>query len=49
MNIKINPEYAKIPPKLTDRESDSLKESIKNIGQLDPIITNQKGNHYSWT
>ena len=43
MNIKINQEYTKLPPPLGKLEFNSFKESIKNLGQLDAIIVEQKG------
>lgn len=41
MELKINPEYEKILPKLTEEEYQALKNSIKEDGQLYPIITNE--------
>ena len=43
LEIKVNPEYEKILPKLSGEEFEALKASIWNDGQLYPIIINQKG------
>jgi len=43
LEIKVNPEYEKILPKLSGEEFEALKASIQNDGQLYPIIINQKG------
>jgi DNA methylase/ParB-like nuclease domain len=43
LELKINPEYAKLVPPLTDQEYSSLKEDIKKNGQLVPITINQDG------
>ena len=42
--IKINPEYEKILPALTNTEYNSLKSLIRERGEnLAPIIVNQQG------
>jgi ParB-like chromosome segregation protein Spo0J len=41
--ITINPEYDKQVPKLSEQEYNSLMESIKEYGQLSPILVNQDG------
>lgn len=43
MELKVNPEYEAILPKLLPEEFESLKNSIKEDGQLYPIIVNQDG------
>jgi N6-adenosine-specific RNA methylase IME4 len=40
MNLKINPEYEALLPKLSKEEYEALKESIKREGQHYPIIVN---------
>jgi hypothetical protein len=41
MRITINPEYDRQVPKLSDQEYNSLMQSIKEYGQLSPILVNQ--------
>jgi len=40
--IKINPEYDALIPKLTEEENDSLKQSLENNGQLVPVVVTKK-------
>lgn len=42
IELKINPEYEKILPKLSEEEYEALKNSIKENGQLYPIIVNEE-------
>lgn len=42
-NLKINPEYEKILPKLSKEEFEALKTSIIQNGILVPLIVNQEG------
>jgi ParB-like chromosome segregation protein Spo0J len=42
ISIKINPKYDKQVPKLSEQEyNNSLLQSIKDYGQLSPILVNQ--------
>lgn len=41
--ISISPEYSGIVPKLSGAEYEALKQSIKDDGQLLPIIVNEEG------
>jgi len=43
MNIRINPEYEAILPKLSSEEYEALKESIRKEGMHYPIIVNREG------
>jgi N6-adenosine-specific RNA methylase IME4 len=43
MEIKTNPEYEKLLPKLPNEQYEALKNSIKNEGQHYPIAYNSKG------
>lgn len=42
-DLKINPEYEKVLPKLTSEEYKALKASIKTHGVLVPLFINSKG------
>jgi hypothetical protein len=39
--LTINEEYAGLTPPLSDSDCEALKQSIKQNGQHDPIVTNQ--------
>lgn len=39
--LTINDEYASLTPPLSDSDCEALKQSIKQNGQHDPIVTNQ--------
>jgi ParB-like chromosome segregation protein Spo0J len=41
MSLRLNPEYEKLLPKMTDEEFAQLKASIKSEGQHYPIIANE--------
>lgn len=41
MSLRINPEYEKLLPKMSDQEFAELKESIQTEGQHYPIIVNE--------
>jgi ParB-like chromosome segregation protein Spo0J len=41
MSLRLNPEYDKILPKMSDEEFSELKNSIQNEGQHYPIIVNE--------
>ena len=43
MKITINPEYDRQVPKLSEQECNSLIQSMKDYGQLSPILVNQDG------
>jgi ParB-like chromosome segregation protein Spo0J len=41
MSLRLNPEYDKLLPKMSEEEFEQLKTSIKNEGQHYPIIVNE--------
>lgn len=41
MSLRLNPEYEKLLPKMSDQEFGELKESIRTDGQHYPIIVNE--------
>ena len=41
MSLRLNPEYSRLLPKMTDEEFEELKASIKAEGQHYPIIVNE--------
>jgi ParB-like chromosome segregation protein Spo0J len=41
MSLRINPEYEKLLPKMTDEEFAQLKASIQEEGQHYPIVANE--------
>src|SRR3990172_4515621 len=41
MSLRVNPEYEKLLPKMSDEEFSELKASIKEEGQHYPIIANE--------
>jgi ParB-like chromosome segregation protein Spo0J len=41
MSLRVNPEYEKLLPKMSDEEFAELKASIKTEGQLYPIVANE--------
>ncbi len=41
MSLRLNPEYEKMLPRMSDEEFTALKESIQNEGQHYPIIANE--------
>jgi ParB-like chromosome segregation protein Spo0J len=43
MKITVNPEYDRQIPKLSEQEYSSLIQSMKQYGQLSPILVNQEG------
>jgi hypothetical protein len=43
VRIIVNPEYDRQVPKLSDQEYGSLVQSIKEYGQLSPILVDQNG------
>ena len=43
INIRINEEYASLVPPISESEYETIRQSIKQVGQHVPIIINQKG------
>jgi ParB-like chromosome segregation protein Spo0J len=43
MELTVNPEYERQVPKLTEQEYNELMQSMKDYGQLSPILVNQDG------
>ena len=41
MSLRLNPDYEKLLPKMSDEEFDELKASIKAEGQHYPIVANE--------
>lgn len=43
MELTVNPEYERQVPKLTEQEYSELIQSMKDYGQLSPILVNEDG------